>query len=421
MKSFNAKEKFDFFYPPINPRWYLMPIEWIGAQLLGGPALADIEKINCEDLKPPYLMLSTHACMRDFAMAVRAMFPYRSYWIISVEEFAGREWLFRSIGGIAKRKFTQQVSVVKHSMNVMKKRGQICTIYPEARYSLAGINERLDGALGKLAKQCGVPVVVFIQHGNFLSCPQWNKTPERKVKSKGEYIQVVTREEVAKLSATEIQKRIEDAFVYDDYAWQWENKVKIDSPYRAHNIHRILYQCPICKKEFSMNSDHTELWCEDCGAKWEMDEFGRLHRVNDGDVCFEHVPDWYNWERENVREQVNSGAYSFEDEARIELLASSREQFRPIGTVTMRHDLNGFTLTGTLDDGSEFHFNRAPETMISCHIEYDFKGRGDAVDLATREDTYWLFPKNARNVLTKLHFATEALYDRAMQKTSDPE
>lgn len=412
---FNPKDKFDFSFPPIKPRWYLMLVEWAGTLALANPLCARIRKRGTEGLKPPYLLLASHASFRDFPMAVRAIFPRRSHWVISVEEFAGREWLMRSIGGIGKRKFTQQLSLVRHIMTVLKKYRLICTIYPEARFSLIGINERMDGALGKLAKQCQVPVVVYLQHGNFLQSPQWCKRPHRFVRSEGEFIQVVSREEVASLSAAEIQKRIEEAFVYDDYAWQKENRIAVKSPYRAHNIHRVLYQCPVCSKEFSMASHRTGLWCDDCGARWEMTEYGELRRTNGEDV-FTHAPDWYRWQRQNVYEQVQSGRYCFEDEARLELLTSSRYKFKAIGTVRLRQDYDGFTVTGTLDDGSDFRLHRSCQSMMSCHIEYDFKGRGDALDLATADDTYWLFPLTAKNPLTKLHFAAEALHDYTLSQ-----
>ena len=413
--KFNPKEKFDFSFKPIKPRWYLMLVEWVGTLALCNPLCATVKKINCQGLKPPYLMLATHASVRDFPMAVMAMFPHRSHWVITVEEFAGREWLMRSIGGIGKRKFTQQLSMVRHVMTVLKKYKLICSIYPEARFSLVGINEKPAGALGKLAKQCQVPAVVYLQHGNFLQSPQWCKRPHRFVRSHGEFIQVVTREEAMELPAAEIQKRIEDIFVYDDYAWQKENNIRITSCYRAHNIHRVLYQCPVCGKEYSMDSHHTELWCTECCAHWRMDEYGQLERL-DGETPFCHVPDWYRWQRENVRREVYEGRYCFEDEARLEILTSSRYKFKDIGTVRLRHDYDGFTVTGTLTDGSEFSLHRSPQSMMSCHIEYDFKGRGDALDLATADDTYWLYPLNAVNPLTKLHFATEALHEYTLEQ-----
>ncbi len=415
--KFDPKLKFDMSTLPSKPRRFLMPVEWIGSLFLAGPFTARIRKTNCKGLKKPFLMLCTHASERDFPMACRAIFPHRCYWVISVEEFAGRERLLRAIGGIGKRKFTQQLDVVKNIMTILKKQKMIVTIYPEARYSLAGINERIDGALGKLAKQCRVPVVIFREYGNFLDSPQWNKKPKRHCRAEGELIQVVTAEEAGTLSAAEIQTRIEEAFVYDEYAWQREKHIVIKSPYRAHNIHRILYQCPACGKEFSTRSEKTDIWCEDCGARWTMDEYGQLSRTDGADPVFSDVPAWYRWERANVTEEVESGRYHFEDEARLEQLISSRDKFRRVSeSVSLVHDYNGFTVSGKLEDGTEIVLNRPAAGMASCHIEYDFKGRGDAIDIATLNDTYWVYPKHAYNVLTKLHFATEALHDYSTSK-----
>ncbi|MBS1401516.1 MAG: hypothetical protein HPZ79_00825 [Oscillospiraceae bacterium] len=402
-------ECFDTQRKPELPKPYLLPIEWIGAFFMLMPVGGHVEKINCEGLEPPYLMLQNHASFVDFPMAARAMFPNSSGWVISIEEFVGREWLIRSIGGIYKRKFTADLTVVKHILTMLTKMNCSVTMFPEARYSLAGVNEQIDGALGKLAKKAKCPVVMHMQYGNFLRSPQWCKRPYRKVPVSSEFRQIVTREEVQTLSAAEIQRRIEDAFHYDDYQWQYDNRIEITSPYRAHNIHRILYQCPHCGTEFQMNSDHTQLWCEHCGTRWEMDTLGRLHCLN-GEERFAHVPDWYRWERENVRREVQEGRYAFEDTVRLERMVSAHAGFEVLGNVTLTHNADGFRMEGTLASGEPFSFHRSPASMMSCHIEYDFKGRGDAIDLATLHDTYFVFPQTAHNVLTKLHFATEELH-----------
>ena len=59
--------------------------------------------------------------------------------------------------------------------------------------------------------------------------------------------------------------------------------------------------------------------------------------------------------------------------------------------------------------------------MRSLHIEYDFKGRGDAIDLCTLDDTYFVFPLNAKNCLTKLHFATEELHIAMEERKKEEE
>ena len=404
IKAFDTKRK------PSKPKPYLMPIEWGGttyySRVAGG---ATIEKVNCKGLKPPYLILCNHGSFVDFPLVVKAIFPLRTSWVISIEEFIGREWLMRGVGGIYKRKFTADMTVVRHILNALTRQKVCCTIYPEARFSLAGINEQIDGALGKLAKKAKVPVCVFIAKGNFIRSPQWNKHPYRKVPIKGTFTQIVTREEVEMLSADEIQARIEKFFVYDDYAYIRDNKLPMKCAKRAQNLHKILYQCPVCGTEFATDSKDSKIWCSHCGAMWEMDDFGVLHRENGEDV-FTHVPDWYRWERENVRKEVEEGRYKFEDMARLERMVNGSIGFKTIGTVTLTHDENGFTMKGDLHDGQTFEFNRNVASMRSVHIEYDFKGRGDALDLCTLDDTYFVFPLTARNVLTKLHFATEELH-----------
>lgn len=404
-----AEKKFDTKRKPKKPLPVLMPIEWGGTSVFskvsGG---SQIKKIGCDDLKPPFLLLCNHASFVDFPLAIRAIFPYRTSWVISIEEFIGKEWLMRGVGGIYKRKFTADMTVVRHILNALTRQKICCTIYPEARYSLAGINEQIDGALGKLAKKAKVPVAVFISKGNFIRSPQWNKHPYRKVPIECVLRQIVTREEVLELPAEEIQRRIEEAFKYDDFAYIRDNKIRITCKQRAQNIHKILYQCPVCGTEFSTDSKDTSIWCSNCGAIWEMNEYCQLHRTNGPDV-FTHVPDWYNWERKNVRKEVEEGRYFFEDTARLERLVNGKVGFTSLGNVTLTHDKNGFTMKGDILDG-HFEFNRSVPSMRSVHIEYDFKGRGDAIDLCTLEDTYFVFPLTARNVLTKLHFATEELH-----------
>ncbi|MCQ2427527.1 MAG: hypothetical protein MJ137_03870 [Clostridia bacterium] len=412
IKAFDTSKK------PKNPYFFLMPVEWGGTAAYTIPAGGKITKINCEGLKPPYLLLANHASMIDFPMAVKAIFPHKTNWVISIEEFVGREWLFRGVGGIYKRKFTSDIVVVRHMLRVLKQHRHICTMYPEARYSLAGINEQLDGGLGSLVKVAKVPVVVLISHGNFLQSPQWNKKPMRKVPVDATFTQIVTREEAETLTAEEIQRRIEAAFEYDDYRWQRDNNIKITSVKRANNIHRILYKCSSCGKDFTTYSKDTDIWCSECGKRWRMNEYGELHCIN-GDETFTHVPDWYRWEREEVRREVREGRYRFEDDVRVEHLDNCKIGFRSIGEMKMTHDENGFVIDGMLEEGIKFKFHRSVSSMYSCHIEYDFHGRGDGIDLATLKDTYFVFPLTARNVLTKIHFATEELYKYDAEKKAE--
>jgi len=418
---------FDMYKKPRTPYRTLTLVEWIGSlYFYAGAHGAKINYHDCKHLKPPYLLLMNHASMIDMAVAVKAAFPHRVNWVISIEEFVGREFLFRGVGGLYKRKFTDDLNVVRNIVDVLRKRKRICVMYPEARYSLAGVNEHMSDAIGKLVKIAKCPVAVVIEHGNFITQPQWNKSINHHVPVTADMRVIVTEEEVKTLSAEEIQKRIEEAFVYDDYQWQKDHNIRIKSKKRAVNLHKVLYQCPVCKKEFEMDTAGTEIFCKACNARWELSELGELHRLDSEEEVFTHVPDWYRWEREQVRAEVRSGAYRFEDTVRLEHLDNCRKGFRKIGYVTLTQDENGFTMNGKLDNGEDFTFNRPCLTMESVHIEYDFKKkgtteRGAALDLATLTDTYFVFPENKPQWLTKIHFATEELYSFLREKQEDKE
>lgn len=402
-KRFNMNRK------PNKPRFYLKLVEYIAAPFF---TIFNNTHIKTEKavkkIKGPYIILSTHASFMDFPMIVQAIMPRTTGWVMSVEEFRRGDWLMYGIGGIPKRKFTHGIVTVKHMLEYIKKQKHTITFYPEARFELAGINERLDGALGKFCKLAGVPVVMCMTNGNFINSPQWSKHPYRKIRQEAHLYVLLTKEELKELSIDEIQDRIEKAFVKDEYKWQVENNLHTKCPERADGLYRILYKCPVCGKEFKMNSKGIHLWCDECGAKWEMDTLSRLHGVNN-DKGFSHIPDWYRWEREEVRKEVQSGNYHFEDDVKVTDYYSTKVGFVDCGKASMTHDQNGFTFKGEVD-GKPFELNKPVSSMYSLHIEYDFLGKGDAIDIATEETTYFMY-LNKVNQLTKLHFATEELYD----------
>lgn len=402
-------KRFDVNRPPIKPVWYLQIVERVAAPfyMLFGKASVKKSK-EVKKIKGPFICLSTHQSFMDFPLLMQGLFPRNTCWVMSVEEFR-RGFIMRGIGGFAKRKFTHDIGTAKNILRCIKKYKYPVTIYPEARFELAGINERLDGALGKLCKVAGVPVIMCMSNGTFLNSPQWSKHPYRGIKQEGEVYQLVSAEEVKTLSAEEIQARIERAFVKDEYKWQVEKGYHIKCKQRAQGIHRILYKCPVCGNEHEMDSEGINLWCNACGAKWEMDTLSRLKGVNT-DKGFSHVPDWYRWEREEVRKEVENGTYHFEDDVRVEDFYSPKVGFVNMGEVKMTHDKNGFNFIGTID-GKPFEVKKAVSDMYSLHVEYDFLKRGDAIDIAVDHTSYFMFLKTAKNVLTKLHFATEELYD----------
>lgn len=408
-------KRFDMYRKPIKARWWLRLAETVAGPvyMLFNKGHVKTEKA-VRQLKGPYLILSSHASFMDFAQLMCGIWPRTTGWVMSVEEFRRGDWLMYGIGGMPKRKFTHGTVTVKHMLRYLRTLKMPVALYPEARFALAGINERLDDALGKLCKHAKVPVVLFKANGNFINSPQWSKHPYRRIRQDAEISLLLTVEQLESMSAEEVQATIEKAFERDEYAWQVEKGYHVKCKKRADGLHSILYKCPVCGKEFDMKSEGIHLWCEACGAKWEMDTLSRLHGVNT-DKGFSHIPDWYRWEREEVRKEVQAGTYHFEDDVLVTDYYSTKVGFLDVGEAHVTHDENGFTFTGTVN-GEPFNLNKPVSSMYSVHVEYNFLERGDAFDIATDDTSYFMFLKTAKNYLTKMHFAQEELYDHYVRK-----
>ncbi|MGD9887547.1 MAG: lysophospholipid acyltransferase family protein [Bacilli bacterium] len=398
--------RFDMHKKPIKQRWFLAPLTW----LLSFPEVwsrkLKVIKTNMKGLKPPYLFLSNHMAFVDFKVATKALFPYRANYVVAIDGFLINEWLLRQVGCICKRKFTQDLQLIKHMKYALDVNKTVLALYPEARYSYTGTNSVLPDSLGKLVKMLKVPVVTFIQHGNHLSQPVWN-LEKRKVRLEVEMTQILTAEELNKASVEEINQAIREKFVYDDYKWQKDNQIKIDYVNRAKGLHHILYQCPHCLTESKMNSNGIEIWCEHCHKRWEIDVSGELKAI-DGETEFSHIPDWFEFQREQVKKQVLEGTYVFEDEVIVDWLPNAKGYIR-LGKAHLKHDLDGFVLSN-LENEPEFRLEKPTLSLYSLHIEFDYFKKGDCLDLSTLDDTYYLFPQTKANVVTKIQFAVEEIY-----------
>lgn len=394
-------------YPIRQPRFITWLLKFISKIALQGKEYK-IERINVDDLKPPYLMLSNHLYFIDFQLSALANYPHRTNNVTNIDGYIKRAWLMNLLGCICTRKFSNDLHLIKSIVKVLK-RGDVASIYPEARYSATGFTSFIPDSIGKLAKMCKVPVVVVIHHGNHLYTPFYDFRKVRKVPLHTTMTKILTAEEVASLSVDEINDRIKKAFEYDEYQYQKDNHILIKEPYRAEGLHKILYQCPHCLKEGKMNSKGVEIFCEECGKVWTWQEDGYL-KANEGETEFDHIPNWYKWQIKNVKEEVESGKYHFEDDVEVYTLPNTNK-IHYLGKAKVSHDaINGYILQGHYRN-EDYCMIRKPLAANSIQVEYDHVHIKpyDCFVINTEDDTYFIYPSK-KNVITKLAIATEEIY-----------
>ncbi len=398
---------------PIRQPIYLTALIWLLSKIALIGKQYKVEKVNMEGLKPPYLMLSNHMYFVDFELTATATGLHRVNNVVSIDGYYRRPWLMEWIGAICTRKYTMDLHLVKSICKVLR-RGDVLSLYPEARYSPCGTTSYLPDSLGKLVKLGKVPVVTVIHHGNHLHSPFWNFRKKRRVPLHTVMTQLLTAEQVKSMSVAQINEALQEAFRYDDYQYQKDNGIHITEKYRAEGLHKVLYQCPHCLTESQMDSSGAELFCKACGKRWVWQEDGNLAAL-EGETVFTHIPDWFAWERKQVAQQIAEGTYRYEDEIDVYSLPRCWK-YIPLGKARLTHSIEeGFTLEGHYR-GADYRIHRTPPQTNSLHIEYDynyFKGL-DCLDISTENDSFYCFPSR-ENVVTKLAFATEILYGRSLQ------
>jgi len=417
-------KRYDFARKPQRASlfWLFVAKDIVSASRMRGFKLS-IKRINMDGLKPPYLLLATHQSELDLSITIKAIEPYRrANNVCALDAIRDNgEYMMRKLGTIGKRKFIKDFSLIRNMKYCVTKYKDIVCMYPEARYTLDGCESYLPDSIAKMCKLLGVPVVTLCMHGSFIVGPQWNK-PRQKLPLAAEMEQIATAEQVKSMSVDELNAIIRDRFHRDDFQYQLDNHIENNYEKRAEGLHNILYRCPNCGTEFEMYSGGTRLWCEHCGKSWQMSNLGQLS-AEIGETEFHHIPDWFKWERQLVRDEVRSGNYRFEDDVTVHTLPNAKRFYdQGIGKLVQ-------TVDGTVIDctayGEPFHLELSGAELESIHIEYDYpflKKRykknifGDCVDISTQNDSFWLHPINKRTQLTKLSLATEEIHFLAMEK-----
>ena len=403
----------------VPPRQNLLmtPLFWAYERIMAAGSGLRITRVRMKGLKPPFLVLGTHHAFMDFIVTPIALFPWRANYVSELEGFeAYGEWLYRQLGCLGTRKFINDFALIRNIRRVIQ-RGDILVQYPEARYANVGTYSELSPAVGKLAKLLDVPLVTINMRGNYLQSPIWNLRKRTEVRLDATITQIFTREELRAASVEEVNGRIAEFLRYDEYQWQWDTKMAVTVPWRAEGLEKPLYQCPVCGKEFAMRTEGSTISCSACGCSWEMGIYGRLERRAGReraylaqDVFFDHIPNWYEWERRQVMTLIDGGSYALDVPVHIESLPNA-VNFIDCGDGTLRHTQEGFTLTftdyGQEQEGSLFV---ASDTLFSIHTEYDYRGKGQCVTLSTLDNTYFIFPRGEGFNATKIQFATEYLY-----------
>ena len=374
------------------------------------------EKIGKDE---PCLILMNHTCFQDMEVAHKILFPRVFNIVCSNDGFIGffglMEWVMRSIGCIPTQKFVSDVSLVRDMEYCFKTLKTSVLMYPEACYSFDGTATTLPRKMGVLLKKFDVPVIMIETFGAFGRNPLYNELQIRRhvpITAKARVL--YTREEIREKKVQELSAGVEAAFGFDHFRWQKEQGLEITQPFRADGLHRILYKCVDCGAEGQMVGKGTGITCGCCGRHQELTPLGEL-KAAEGETKITHVPDYYKWERQQVRQEILDGTYLLDCDVDIAVQVDYKAIYK-VGEGHLVHNNAGFTLTGC--DG-KLNYTQLPQANYSLYADYYWYEMADVICIGDTEVHYFCFPRNGAPV-AKIRLATEEMYKLFKEKKLPP-
>ena len=357
----------------------------------------------------PCLILMNHTCFQDMVVAHRLLFP-RAFNIVSSNDgFIGlwglMEWVMRQIGCIPTQKFVSDIQLVQDMEYCFKTLKTSVLMYPEACYSFDGTATTLPRKMGILLKKYDVPVIMIETFGAFNRNPLYNELKIRKgVPITVKATVLYTREQIREKSVRELSEGVENAFGFDYFRWQKEQNLHIDAPFRADGLQRILYKCVHCGAEGQMLGKGTTITCGSCGKQWELTTLGQLQAL-EGQTEISHIPDYYRWEREQVRQEILEDRYHFEADVDVAIQVDNKAIYL-VGQGHLTHDKSGFHLTGC--DG-KLDYTQKPQAHYSLYADYYWYELADVICVGDTQVHHFCLFRNGESV-AKLRLAAEEMY-----------
>lgn len=276
-----------------------------------------VDDIN--DYKGPCFLIFNHLSRIDHMYAMEAAYPRRINMLCAYSEFfrSHLHFAFKHNNVLPKKQYTNDILGTR-VISKMIKQGACIAFAPEGLATNDGMNKPIVPGTGHMLKHYKIPVYFLCLRGEHL---QNTKAclDERYGATYARLSLMFTPDDLEKLSSEEIERKINEAFRHDEYAWQKEKHIKWTTNGRmAYHLEQILYRCPKCGAEFKMKGEGDHFTCEACGNGATLDEYYDFHPYDESCVIPDTISEWVRQERIQVINDIRKDDnYSYSERVKI--------------------------------------------------------------------------------------------------------
>ena len=332
-----------------------------------------IDNINKE--KGPAFIIWNHLSRRDYIFIKNIVEPRKFNMVAGYSEFFKSHLrpLFNKVEVIPKKEFVQDIASIRLMTKIIKEGGTI-SFAPEGTSSIYGCNQPIVPGTGRFLKYFNIPVYFVKLEGAYLTSHK-TCTDDHIGKVNATLTRMFSPEDLEKLSAEEIENKINLAFKHDDYAWNKEKRIKYRTKHKAAvNMSSMAYKCPKCGKEMTMRDDGDKLFCKECGNGCTINDYYDFIPLKKECVIPESLTKWVEFERRDLIQDIRKDKnYSFSFECEIgelpkyKLMTKNRPAIK-CGKGKFTIDHNGIHFAGTRNN-KDFKFDLDYKAYYTLVIE----------------------------------------------------
>lgn len=308
-----------------------------------------------KNIEGPAVVIGNHQAALDFTTLIGAtkrpitfVVSYSFYNTLPIRS------LMDKIGVIPKQQFQTTIKEIVQ-MKTAVKDGKILMLYPAGLMCEDGLSTPIPCSTYAFLKRLDADVYVARTAGTYFCTPKWSA----KIRPGRTYMDIyklITKEELAVLSPEEIEVSVKNALLFDAYREQEQALVKYRGADNVQGLENVLYICPHCKKEFTIQVKNKKtLYCTECGFEHTSDEYGFLH--NSGKVGEEirYVSDWARFISDEVENGIKNGLITeISADATVQTINLKKKKYLDVGRAKITLNSKKFIIDGTINGESAY-------------------------------------------------------------------
>jgi len=307
----------------------------------------EVDRSNYNPPKGAFVVISNHVSFMDFLLVMLSFYPRRLNAVAAQKFYFYRPLniLLPMMGCIPKNLFDPDIRSVIRMKKVLNL-GCKVLLFPEGRCTVAGSYMGMHKATGKLIKSLGVPVISCHIEGAYTCMPFWRKGL-RFGRERVTLANLFTAEDIKALTAEGINDAIDARLSGFGTRPAVKPFCTFGTRRLAEGMHNILYWCPNCGRELTLETGGCTISCTACGNTAEMDRYARLIPAPGSHVP-ETVQDWYREQTLFEAARLHEEMEPVSVDVTVRMSVKKAEGIEPCGKGTLYLIPAGWRYKGTL-------------------------------------------------------------------------